>query len=50
MARDKDGKMKVIEMNSRPGVYFYPEDRKARDRYYDLLLDNFNNYLDKIKE
>jgi glutathione synthase/RimK-type ligase-like ATP-grasp enzyme len=49
MALDKDRKMKVVEMNSRPGVYFYPKDRKTRNRYYNVLIDNFINYLKKIK-
>ena len=48
MAMDKDGKMKVIEMNSRPGVYFYPEDWRTRDKYYDVFIENFKNYLKKI--
>lgn len=46
-AVDKDRKPKLIEMNSRPGIYFYPQDEKDRDRYYSQLVDNF---IDRIKK
>lgn len=48
-AMDKHGKMKIIEMNSRPGVFFYPEDEKIRDKYYVAFINNIIKYLEKIK-
>lgn len=47
LSLDKDGKAKIIEMNSRPGLYFYPKDKEKQCYYYNHIMDNFIDYLKK---
>lgn len=40
-SKDKDGQMKIIEMNARPGFLFNPEDKNLQIKYFEKIVDNF---------
>ncbi len=42
LARDKDGKYKLIEMNSRPGILFNEEEGELQKKYYEAVAKRFS--------
>ncbi|MFC1651607.1 RimK family alpha-L-glutamate ligase [Patescibacteria group bacterium] len=47
---DRKGKPYVVEINSKPGLFFYKEDKKLQTEVYLKMIDAYKIYLKSLKE